>query len=118
MGQDRSRIDAAITAEAIAVLHRAQRELPGAATSGWSSAGACDVVELAAERLAALGRLSHADALRRALLDWRDRLSSHVLAARALDEIGLHDDVAAHLLERGIVDVLAELSELEPATAS
>jgi len=116
MGQAQA-IDGSVAAEAAAVLGRAHRELIGV-LDGDEGGDGCDVLERAADRLGALGRLGGCSArLGRSLLDWRDHLSSHVLAARALQDIGVHGDAATHLLERGLADVAGQLAALRGDTA-
>jgi hypothetical protein len=70
------------------------------------------VVEGVAARLAAMAR-HHAcgEERRRTLLGWRDRLSSYVLAAQALDELDVHADAADQFLRRGLDELGAEAGE-------
>ncbi len=44
------------------------------------------------------------------LLDLRDRLDSHVLAASALDGTGVRDDVVLDLIGRAVIDAVVRLS--------
>jgi hypothetical protein len=52
------------------------------------------------------------------LLAWRDHLSSHLLAARALTEVRAAPDMAARLLERGLADVAAQIAQRRRADAA
>ena len=103
-------------AEAAAVLSTAHIELDDLKPFG-STAEGCHIVESVADRLAALGRLTTSRKLGSALHDWRDHLSSHVLAARDLEGIGVDDGVAAHMLLRGVNDVMADLADWRSGNA-
>jgi hypothetical protein len=73
----------------------------------------CAVLERVATGLAALVRPEEEGREpRRTLLSWRDHLSSHVLAARALNEIEVDTDLQAHLLERGLAEVSASYAAI------
>jgi hypothetical protein len=75
------------------------------------------VVEVVAEQLAALAtEQGCTEAGRRVLLDWRDRLSSYILAAQALDELDVHADAADQFLRRGLEELRADAgaSQLAP----
>jgi hypothetical protein len=99
--------------QACAVILLAQGTLDAAVQAGSEIDAWYRIVDTAGERLA---RLSVDDSCDRStgliLLDWRDRLSSHVLAARALADIQVHADVEIHMLERGLVEVASALDEL------
>jgi hypothetical protein len=51
-----------------------------------------------------------AEPLARRVLDWRDRMSSYLVAAHALEEISVDRGVAVNLLARGLLVIDAELS--------
>lgn len=69
------------------------------------------------ERLGSrLGTLAHEqscpDRLRNLLLDWRSRLSSHLLAARTLQEVQAAPHLPLHMVRRGVADISDELAAL------
>jgi hypothetical protein len=66
----------------------------------------CRTVEEVADRLAEAARDPWCrGSLSEALLDWRDRLSSYLLAAQALAELDVDRALAAQLLRRGVDEV-------------
>jgi hypothetical protein len=76
-------------------------------------------VEEVASRLASLLPADSVDVEGRArLLDWRDHLSSHVHAARALTDVQVSQAMAVHLLERGLADVAARIAERRRSDAA
>ncbi len=99
--------------QARAVILIAQGTLDAAVQAGSDVDAWYRIVDTAGERLA---RLSVDDACDRRtglmLLDWRDRLSSHALAARALADIQRDADVEIHMLERGLAEVASALNDL------
>ena len=95
------------------VLLRAERavllardELVRRNDSPVAASDACDIVDRVVNTLAALAADEEHDELRRMLLRWRDHLSSHVFAARALLDIEVDDDLPVHMLERGLAEVV------------
>jgi hypothetical protein len=94
---------------AAARLEGARRQLDHPAVVDAPVEVAARFVDAAAESLtreAAVDSCPHA--LRTILLDWRDRLGSHVLTARALGELEVHPDLARQLLRRGLDEILGE----------
>lgn len=115
------RIDAyELARRAIARLHRARQQLDDPAFDEVSVEAAARMVDAAATPLVLVASDDACpDDLRTVLLDWRDRLGSHILTARALGELEVHPDLARQLLRRGLDEVLGEaasrLAELEAA---
>ena len=89
---------------ALELLHNAQAQL---ARRRDSEIGLmCRTVEEVADRLAGAARDPWCrGSLSEALLDWRDRLSSYLLAAQALAELDVDRALAAQLLRRGVDEV-------------
>lgn len=68
-----------------------------------------EIVEGAAEQLASAASDPTCPVVLGAiLLDWRDRLGSCVLAARALADLDVHPDLAEQLLCRGLDEAIQE----------
>jgi hypothetical protein len=105
---------------AVTRLHRARTQLDEPAFAEVTVEVAARSVDASAAPLRVVaGDDRCPDDLRTVLLDWRDRLGSHVLTARALGELEVHPDLARQLLRRGLDEVLGEapsrLAELEAA---
>ena len=77
-----------------------------------------DVEQVARILAIAAGRDAVTDAAKRQLLDWRDRISSYLLAADALREINVDRGVAVNLLARGLLMVDEELAAEEPTVGA
>lgn len=109
----------ALLVKAAGLLERARVDLSSVVRTTDDVDAWCEVVDDAARWLALLGADEACPReVSNALLDWRDRLSSHILAARALAEIEVHADVEAHMLERGLSDVAAEVAARRSASAT
>jgi hypothetical protein len=94
-------------AEAVVAVRQAQHSalLPVDAGLG--------VLQVLADRLAELGTAEICPrALSRSLLSCRDRLASHIHAARALGEIEVGEQVTEDLMARGLDEVAAAVSAL------
>lgn len=95
--------------DAVSVLRRAREEIDLLDATDAGMEARWGLVELAADRLALAAKDAACPvALSVLLLDWRDRLSSHVLVARALAEMEVHPDLADQLLRRGLDELLGE----------
>jgi hypothetical protein len=94
--------------QALTVLNTTRRTLdPPGASEADLDRHAADV-DQAARSLASLARDDTCPPkLEVALFDWRDRLGSHVLAARALGDMDVHPDAAMQLLRRGLDEAIA-----------
>ena len=67
-------------------------------------------LEAVAEHLAVLARDPWClPRVQTVLADWRDRLGSYVLTARALIDVGISPDHVRHLLQRGLNEVVDEV---------
>ncbi|MEY2592255.1 MAG: hypothetical protein QOJ67_4239 [Acidimicrobiaceae bacterium] len=77
--------------------------------------GLADVERLVVILESTAKRESLAEPVVRRVLDWRDRMSSYLLAARALDEINVDRGVAVSLLARGLLTIDEELTAYEAA---
>jgi len=66
----------------------------------------CAIVDSVAVVLADLAAGEDHHGVRSTLLRWRDHLSSHVFAARALLDVEVDDELAAHMLERGLAELV------------
>ena len=102
-----------VTERAVAALHRARARLAVPMAPGEATAARWTPVEEAADALAAAANRPWCPAAVNALLlDWRDRLGSHVLAARALADLDVHSDLAEQFLRRGLDEVISEVPRL------
>lgn len=89
---------------ALDLLERSQSQL---ARGGDDLTLMCQIVEETADRLAEAAKDPWCNgSLSEALLDWRDRLSSYLLASRALAELDVDRQLAAQLLRRGVDEVI------------
>jgi hypothetical protein len=94
---------------AVAVLHRARTRLSAVASAAESNEVRWRIVDDAADQLAvAASDPACPVMLGTVLLDWRDRLGSCVLAARALADLDVHPDLAEQLLCRGLDEAIEE----------
>jgi hypothetical protein len=77
-----------------------------------------DVERLVSTLAATAGRESVTDPVKRQLLDWRDRMSSYLLAADALQDSNVDRGVAVNLLARGLSMFDEELVTEEPTVGA
>ena len=91
--------------EATACIERARSAFARSRAENDPVERGCAIVERVAADLALLADRDELDQVRRTLLGWRDHLSSHVFAARALLDIEVDASLPAHLLERGLAEV-------------
>ena len=71
------------------------------------------IVEETADRLAHAAKDPWCSgSLAEALLDWRDRLGSYLLASRALAELDVDRQLAAQLLRRGVDEIIGRCTRL------
>ena len=117
----------ALAARELGVLRRARARMSVVDNDAGPGHVRWRVVQDAADHLARVARdATCPDALGVVLLDWRDRLSSHILAARALAELDVHRDLAEQLLCRGLDEITQEAplrlvalrAKLAPSAAS
>ena len=97
----------AVLREATACIGRARDAFARSRTNDDPIERGCAIVERVAADLALLADRDETDQVRRTILGWRDHLSSHVFAARALLDIEVDSSLPAHLLERGLAEVAA-----------
>ncbi|MEO7555260.1 MAG: hypothetical protein ABIV94_01480 [Acidimicrobiales bacterium] len=91
---------------ALGVIERAQAALAEGIDIGVATADLCDELDGVGAQLAALaGDTIDNLGTARYLLPWRDHLASHILAARALNDLQVHADVQVELLGRGLAEV-------------
>jgi len=94
-----------LAAGTLELLHRTQAQL--ARRSDADVAVMCQIVEDTADRMSEAARDPWCPgSLSEALVDWRDRLSSYLLAAQALAELDVDRALAAQLLRRGVDEVI------------
>jgi hypothetical protein len=94
-----------LVAGALELLERSRSQL--ARSTDGDIALMCRIVEETADRLAEAAKDPWCSgSLAEALLDWRDRLSSYLLASRALAELDVDRQLAAQLLRRGVDEVI------------
>lgn len=106
--------------EAVLALRLARSRLTVLVDTGASNEAKGEVVQDAADRLAkAAGDHSCPIALSTLLLDWRDRLGSYCLTARAFAEADLAPSLIDQLVRRGLDEAIdeaaARLGALSPA---
>lgn len=94
---------------AVDALRVARARLAAGANGPTTVDAHCGIVQEAADYLAlAAAEPSCPTGLSTILLDWRDRLGSHVLAARALADLDVHHDLAEQMLCRGLDEAIQE----------
>jgi len=92
------------------VLRRARTALSAVVDAGEGGDLAWQLVQDVADQLAmAASAPSCPPTVGATLLDWRDRLGSYILAARALAELDVHRGMAQQLLCRGLDEVIEEV---------
>lgn len=119
---ERLAVDVQVLA-AVEVLRRARARLAQLPAIAAATEVPWQLVEEAADHLAeTAGDPSCREPLAAVLLDWRDRLGSFVLAARALADLDVHNDLAHQLLCRGLDEAIDEsprrLTELRARLAA
>ena len=73
----------------------------------------CRIVEETADSLAEAAKDPWCSgSLAEALLDWRDRLGSYLLAARALAELDVDRQLAPQLLRRGVDEIIGRCERM------
>ena len=101
--------DGMLALTAVQDLRRARTRLAALAETAASAEDRRHIVQGAADRLATRATDSACSApLAAILLDWRDRLSSHILASRALADLDVHRAAGEQLLQRGLDDAIDE----------
>ena len=118
---ERARIDTngEVFVRAAFVVANGQAQLQADCALDAPLASLAATVEDVASRLASLLPADSLDDEGRArLLDWRDHLSSHVLAAHALTDVQVSQAAAVQVLERGLADVAARIAQRRRSDAA